>query len=228
MVTPVAFDAVGSGSFTIGANTSTALAALTFAATVAPSANCIAVPLVCWDNGVSGSGAGTHSRTVAYNGVSLTSGTAFDNVSNNGFIEWWYLLNPPGGTFDGSPHNVVVNVTRLSTAAAGTWAITADSISAKNVGTVTIGAGQGPASGTPSVSVASNANSISLGCIGTTVNDPGGYNQTQRSLITTSNFSFGFAAISRMGSAAGASPTVTHSESAAGNVFVAQAINLGP
>lgn len=216
----VLFDAVGAGGYNIGAAGATTVNTKTFAHTVAADANCIVVALQCWDNNNVASVA-NHSRTVTYGGVAMTSLGATNSSSGiDGFIEWFYLLNPPTGT-----NNVIVTVTRTGGTGANTWAILTNSLSYKNVASVVAGAAQAVASGTPSVTINSASGRRVAAMLSAGVNDPGGYNQTSRSSILTTNYSFGFASHSVIGDAAGAT-TVTQSENATGNILMAQGIDL--
>lgn len=218
----VTFGAAGAGTFAIGADTTNGIATQTFSQVVAADDNYLLYPLACLDPSIATNAVTAHSRSVTYNGVSMTSlGATPAATVGNGFIEWFGLAAPTVGT-----NNVIVTVTRLSTTSGGgTWAIMGNSLSYKGVASVTLGSPQVAASGTPSVSVSSTTGRRSVGMVCCAVNDPGGYNQTSRANITTTSYYVGITSNTQIGDAAGAA-TVTHSKSATGNFFLAQAVDL--
>lgn len=214
----VLFDAVGAGGANVVSG-ATSTNAKTWNHTVAADANCLVVGLTCWDITYATVPSTSHSRTVTYNSVAMTSLGTTDSTSY-GFIEWFYLLSPATGT-----HTVSVSVARTAGGTAQPWAILTDSLSYKNVAGVTAGTGYTAASGSPACAVASAGGRRSAGMLSSSVNDPGSYNQTSRSSIVSAAHYGGVTSHTMIGDAAGAA-TVTHLEGAASNVVLAQAIDL--
>lgn len=214
----VIFDAVGAGGSNV-VTAATGTNSKTWSHTVAADANYLLVGLTCWDITYTDPSISTHSRTVTYNGVAMTSLGA-TGYPAYGFIEWFYLASPATGA-----NTVSVSVTRTSGAGSQPWAIMCDSLSYKNVASVTAGTAQSAASGAPSASVSSAVGRRCPAMLSASVNNPGSYNQTSRSAITSAAHYAGVTSHSVIGDASG-SGTVTHSEGVSGNVILAQALDL--
>lgn len=124
----VTYDATGGGATTPSSSNSNS-ANITWSHTAVGGSNCVVV--VGLMVGASSASAGTFTRSVTYGGVSMTSSGAYADTSvSSGWVETYYLQNPPSGA-----QTVSATVSKASTSFGR---VAGNSVSYNNVGSIGI------------------------------------------------------------------------------------------